>query len=91
MQTDTRCVTDGNLGLEGESYVQELVAEVSMYSGIRLGGWGLNNQQANGTGPGCTCISKAHPLGTENGSVFKRLKKAGPAGDLNRHPVQKSR
>ena len=66
MQTDTRCVTDGNLGLEGERYVQEVVAEVSMYSGIRLGGWGLNNQQANGTGPD---ISTAHALGTGNGSI----------------------
>ena len=27
--------------------------------GIRLGGWGLNNQQANGTGPGMY-LSKAH-------------------------------
>ena len=41
MQTDTRCVTDGNLERTRDSYVKELVAEVSMYSGYPSGWMGI--------------------------------------------------
>ena len=83
MKTDTRCVADGNLGRTRDSYVQELVAEISMYSGYPSGWMGsLDNQQAHNTGPG---ISFAHPTENERSGRLK-IETAG-TNNLNRHPV----
>ena len=65
MQTDTRCVTGGNLRRTRERYVQGLVAEISMYSGYPswVDGDGTTNKQ---TAPGGAGISSAHAA-AENG------------------------
>ena len=49
MKTDTRCVADRNLGRTRDNYVQELVAEVSMYSGYPSGWMGARTTNRHTT------------------------------------------
>ena len=80
MQTDTRCVGGGNSGQTRDNYVQEVVAEMYVYSGYPSGGRCRLDNKRQSPGPVSLCFSTSPGRNEQKKTTHLKLfeNRAGP-------------